>query len=956
MAVTTSNYIFLPWVRQGAASGIQALDMSANQTGVVSVTVKLPINDEPDIDGPVRVQVRLYGPGDVIGIDPQQIIRTEPRHLTMDFEPNYFPAIEFDRPDFPWLFTPAAPDAAGRLRPWLCLVVVRKQQGIMVRSDRNRPLPVLEIMDPAKPGQELPELSESWAWAHAQVIGSQPDHASLKSALAGDPALTVSRLLCPRRLDPATEYLACVVPAFELGRKAGLGLPIAPGDEQTLDPAWAPGAEQVTLPVYFQWEFRTGTGGDFEALVQLLEAREARDMPSAVGKRRMDISHPGFQITPPLPPGTTLELEGALRLLDAPATEWPESSQTPFQQALKPILDAPWQAWKEGREPLLAPPLYGSWQAARYSVNLSPESQASLTWLDELNLDPRHRAVAALGTQVVQTQQEPLMASAWEQLGESERINQWQRQAQLGRAVNAVYHAKHFSRFSEETLLNVVAPAQGRVVLEAVNANNVKPWAMFSQRISESAIPIRALSAPVRRLTSPRGVIRTRFRTVGAPSKGMVAMLNTTTPIVSFQKKAAGLVTMNGVSDEFIPIFDRQLVHTIRYEKVPTALEAAPQLDHFVLSTEGDVSSLLVTLGLQNPGGQDTALARTFRETAKALHTYLVPQAPSSFHSMLAQPMDLENTKNTVLHNIHPEKTFTARVQASLRRAASGEPAGDPLAPILDTPTFPQPMYEALRDLSQDFLFPGLEHVPPNTVALLKTNPTFIESFLVGLNTEMSRELLWRNYPANQGGTSFQQFWDRLADDTQGDIQPINAWGPRKLGENAHAGEKLVMLVRGELLRRYPNSVIYAVKAEAIAGRLDLSRDPTQERHPLFRGTLNPDVTFLGFDLTEHEVMADAGWFFVIQQQPTEPRFGMDAADFKEPLPPLTTWNNLSWRHVVNTEEELKALSHASVKTALPVSAIGDVVWGKNSSHQAYITLQRPVRIAIHARQMIKHG
>ena len=76
-------------------------------------------------------------------------------------------------------------------------------------------------------------------------------------------------------------------------------------------------SSQVTLPVYFHWEFRTGTGGDFEALVGLLEARDSRDMPPEVGKRPMDISHPGFSTTPPLPSDTVLELEGALRRLDA---------------------------------------------------------------------------------------------------------------------------------------------------------------------------------------------------------------------------------------------------------------------------------------------------------------------------------------------------------------------------------------------------------------------------------------------------------------------------------------------------------------------------------------------------------------------------------------------------------------------------------------------------------------
>src|SRR5262249_44970964 len=150
------------------------------------------------------------------------------------------------------------------------------------------------IKAPARPERELPDLSESWAWAHAQVMGSQRDErdpASLQKALAGDPALTVSRLLCPRRLDPLTEDLACVVPAFELGCKAGLGEQIKPTDAQKLEAAWTTGAQsppQVTLPVYFHWEFRTGAArGDFESLVRKLVARDWRDMPSEVGKRRM---------------------------------------------------------------------------------------------------------------------------------------------------------------------------------------------------------------------------------------------------------------------------------------------------------------------------------------------------------------------------------------------------------------------------------------------------------------------------------------------------------------------------------------------------------------------------------------------------------------------------------------------------------------------------------------------
>jgi hypothetical protein len=59
---------------------------------------------------------------------------------------------------------------------------------------------------------------------------------------------------------------------------------------------------------------------------------------------------------------------------------------------------------------------------------------------------------------------------------------------------------------------------------------------------------------------------------------------------------------------------------------------------------------------------------------------------------------------------------------------------------------------------------------------------------------------------------------------------------------------------------------------------------------------------------------------------------------------------------LAKTEIELKTLSYASVKTVLPDIENEKAKWGinSNSAHHAYITLQRPVRIAIHASQMIK--
>ena len=963
MADPAANYVFLPWVRQGAAAGIQTTDMTPHQAAVVSVTVKLRINNTPP---DVQRQVRLFGPGDIIGIDPQQVIRTEPRHLSTDFEPNYFPAIEFDRPDFPWLFTPAKADDANKLRPWLCLIVVKKQDGVTIRFDRNLPLPVLEIKSPAQPDQELPDLSESWAWAHAQIAGTQPQLPALKSALGGDPALTVSRLLCPRRLEPLTDYIACVVPAFEQGRRAGLGQPLQGPDETTpleltsswtikVDPPAKPPAE-VTLPVYYQWEFRTGTGGDFESLVGLLKARE---MPATVGKRPIDISEPGFKIQPPLQPnapGTTLGLEGALRVVGSKPDDWPAAVRAPFQATLQNILNRAWKVASDEtdqQDPIVGPPIYGCWQAARHLVNVT--APPPLNWLDELNLDPRQRVAAAFGTQVVQAEQEELMASAWEQLGEIQRVNQIKRQGQMGRTVSAVYHARHFARFSQDTLLKVLAPAQSRLVVEATAPTDKR--ALLSQKIAQSTLPDTAVSAPLRRLTNPRGVISTRFATQGAPPIApmlFMAKLTTVATAAFVTQLETGPININRISETQTAAAG-VFKDMVRSERILQLVANAPQLSDFKVVPEGSPKRTLLNF----QPGNDSPDAAMFRKIVQAHHEK-VGQLSVSIKTALAPQFNLfdANVKTKLLQSVDPEKTITTRVLASLTLPSGAPQTTDPLEPIMDAPSFPQPMYEALRDLSQDFLLPGLGDVPANTVALLETNAPFVESFMVGLNAEMSSELLWRDYPTDQRGTYFQQFWDTSVGKAEVDLQPITKWGNNHLGDNTpNTSGKLVLLIRGELLRRYPNSVIYAVRAIKAGTKLDVSRKPGDESHPLFRGTLKPDITFVGFDLKQDEALGKApndpnGWFFVIQQQPTEPRFGLDVADFAPPQPPtLTTWSDLSWRHFANTEGELKTLSHVSTGKAL--GEIDHVIWGKNSAHQALITLQRPVRVAIHATQMI---
>jgi len=965
----SSNQIFLPWVQPGIASNIpdQATDkLDANQPSAVSLPLRLVINSEA-----VDKTLRLYGPGDVTGIDPQQIVRIEPRNLTTDFEPNYFPAIEFDRPDFPWLFTPAKADAQSRLRPWLSLVVVRKQQGVELRPAGNLPLPVLEIKSPARPVDELPDLSESHFWAHAQVTGSSKSN--IKTTLESIPARSVSRLLCPRRLQPTTEYIACVVPSFEVGRKAGLNLPIQPEDGTKLEPAWKSGNEapaEITLPVYYSWEFRTSEGGDFEELVRRLEPRA---LPAEVGKRPIDISQPGFVIEPqpqPDAPGTTLGLEGALRVVNTEPDEWPDEVRVPFQSALEKIVNIPWEiATKEStdEEPIVGPPVYGCWQAGVHLVSATTESSTPVAWpppfwLDELNLDPRNRSIAAMGTRVIQDQQEELMASAWEQLGEIEKINQRLRQAQLSRAVNDKYYNRSFNRFSWESFVKVIAPSQSRVMVterpsdQPASTPPVKR--LLVQSLTSSFVPKTATSAPLRKLTRPRGAINRQYSKAGATgAQTMFAFFNTSDVVKRTGQVAQskGAVTINQVSETFPSQAGFVFVripppgHMERIKAIDVQINNTFRLSNLT----GNTFSTRQPTPTTNP---------QFLEAAKAHQQFLTGAFMTMIFADFRRPINTNDMRLAALSSFSPAMAVSRAVYSSININSPSSVIGDELDPIMDAPNFPQPMYEALRDLSQDFLFPGLEHVPPNTVQLLQTNAKFIESFMVGLNAEMSRELLWRDYPTDQRGTYFRQFWDTesAGAEPQPDIAPINQWGKRALGTTAvgTGGDKLVLLIRGELLRRYPSTVIYAVKAVMKDGKRELSLNPADESYPIFRGTLDPDVTFIGFNLTPTDVMTEPGWYFVLQQQPTELRFGMDDDPFAEGesgvIPELKTWDDLNWAHLAPSAEELNSLSHVSVnKVQLTPTQPTKGVWGRNASHMAYITRQRLSRVAIHATELL---
>src|SRR6186713_827418 len=118
--------------------------------------------------------------------------------------------------------------------------------------------------------------------------------------------------MSPRQLEGSTEYFAFIVPAFETGRLAGLEQPTNNTNAQSA--SWSAAGANGEMPIYFEWQFRTGAQADFESMIKLLVPRA---VDPRVGIRDMDCSDPGFVKKdgghfPPAAPAV-IGLEGALK-------------------------------------------------------------------------------------------------------------------------------------------------------------------------------------------------------------------------------------------------------------------------------------------------------------------------------------------------------------------------------------------------------------------------------------------------------------------------------------------------------------------------------------------------------------------------------------------------------------------------------------------------------------------
>lgn len=976
-----AKYSFVSWMRQGLGQQIAQTDTlgtgNAGITGRATISAKVVLNTSDQISQ----NLELIGPGDIIGIDSKNIVRVHPEPGTPNFEPNYLPFIEFYQDSFIWDYTPAK--ASGdKLRPWLMLIVLEESEYSYTENPEG-PLDYITL----SVGHDVvfPPETQSWAFGHVHVNVDLSDMgqnvisgalSKLKAQLSANPDFAVCRLLSPRKLEPSKRYRGCLVPAFESGRLAGLS-----EDGSTVDaqlPSWNTtsghgSTKPDQFPVYHSWEFQSGPFGDFEYLARLLEGRV---LPPEVGFQLLEVEADPFFAVPDVSSDSLTRMGGALKPVDGEYQDF--DNKTAWEKAIAELVNLnrhaqypdsglvifpnnPFTGSGDSvkEDPVITPPLYGKWHAIARTVEpeiVQPDTPEVL-WLRTLNTDPRHRAAAGLGTDIIQTHQDKYMEIAWEQVGAILEANQILRQAQLGIEIVSRLYDRHIASLDDFDQLSILGP-----LLPYIKCGSDSLYKLFAQSI----LPMAVFDPAFRYLSKPRGRIRNQLTDQSNGDETIIySMYDDYQHYLKFNFFSAGKISgsLRYHSSPAVPepdaLISQDLLLTTDATYNPDfgfsdPPSSADDLDPNIPPNPGASDAQFIDVLLDGTAGLFGGIGRT---------NFKVPLLGLN----LAIPFT--DIFNCAKEGIAPAGNIKDRVLKKIGTEAEL----DAIVPILAAPDYTEPMYKKLLAKDPNYILPNIEAMPRNTITLLTANQEFIESYMVGLNHEMARELLWNEYPTDQRGSYFRQFWDvssfvntnGLTDEDLKDIKPIHEWaGFEALGEHNHRiqpGEDppLVLAIRGEVVNRYPDLVIFAVKAhfdtDGDGNQIRTFDDTSAEKYPIYSAAIPPDITFLGFDITADEAcgdgISDAGWFFGLRQQPAGPRFGLDELLPDDTPSAISSWNDLTWQHLSNPN----FVDTSSTFSGTPTDDDNNpsLAWGNTSADMAYILYQVPFGLFIHAKEML---
>ena len=371
-------------------------------------------------------QFSLAGPVDVRSISADAIAQAIPADKSSGYSCDYMPFLEFHEEDFPWRYTPLP--SSDKLVPWLLLLACKEgEYTLQTAPDGSHQVAInLEGAEGEEADTFYPKKEDFHKLAHVQIL--TPDGKDPIAHVSAHPEDGVSRLFCSRKLLSETKYTVFLVPAFELGRLAGLGEPFQ--GKASLDRLSFEGNPvSRTFPVYYQWSFTTGSL-KFMELARKQQFVSEAEFGTLSSGLKLDISETGLKayrlLDPPVYTGEPIDLPVAL--VKPGFSESTLKSEDPrLDEELKddillknPVFSDAGTEFSVNEDPWIVPPVYG----ARHILAKSFDLKQSAPFLKDLNLKFRNRAAAGMGANVVKKNQEFFMNRAWGVVEEINKMNQ----------------------------------------------------------------------------------------------------------------------------------------------------------------------------------------------------------------------------------------------------------------------------------------------------------------------------------------------------------------------------------------------------------------------------------------------------------------------------------------------------------------------------------------------------
>lgn len=576
-------------------------------------------------------------------------------------------------------------------------------------------------------------------------------------------------------------------------------------------PRWRGGRAAVELPVLHAWRFRTNDDGTFEDLAVRLHGVAP---PDGLGTATVRADPGGLGARVAVAHGA---------LAPRATTTSPPWDDPAVRDRVDVLLGVEARAEEA---PTWGPPSPGrTWH---------DDPAHTTAWGADVGLDPRHRAAAGLGARAGVDWQERILRAAAARTGQAHLAASLLRDLATGVALSRRLASRRPAAPARVVAfhgasLGRVRHARGGTALDHLGGGT-------------SPIGAALVSAAAARLLRPGGSVARASsdpRGVGDPGRVLTAA----------NRCPPGPPPPLGAPDEPVD------------EPVSPGLATELLLGHDRAVDPEALATLLRDDEWRRIVGTSRDDPRGGERGERALEP-------------ACAPIDLDRAARDLAQLFDPSGAAVERVLGRITPRPARHDVPLEVAPDLDLPA-----WTWLRDHEPGWLLPGAARIPADAVVAVRSNPQFVAAFLLGLSEQAAAELRWRGVPLSAGSMPLRTFWQGLRDDDDTrprvDLRPATEWADDSpLGDPGHAApggiaSHLVVVLRSELLRRYPSTVVYLAPAIRIAGR-QAQVDLSSPRRPLMVGRIEEDLWFLGFAVAPTGVR---DWFVVLEEPLLGPRF-----------------------------------------------------------------------------------